>query len=480
MTRDMQLTPEQLACIDFAREQPDNLLISALAGAAKTTTLVELAKALPDVSMLCLSFNKKIAVEMQERLPNNCTAMTLNSLGHRVWSEATGRRIAIDSGKTYNLVKEAIEEQIGTDRSTLYEQMAELMQIVDFGKACGYIPTGTHERAKRLYDDDFFQHIEQQLSPLAQDLVRDVTLRSLKLAFEGKCDYNDQILMPTVFHGAFPRHPLVLVDEAQDLSALNHAMLRKLAKKRLICVGDTCQAIYGFRGAHEDGMTKLKTDFSMTELTLSVSFRCPIAVVKHAHWRAPHMKWPEWATQGSVTFLDSWRASDLAENAAIICRNNAPLFGIAIRLLKNGRPGQLDGKDIITSITKVMRKFGGSDMRQADVLDKIDSWEAREKEKNKRRAHGRIEDRAECMRIFAREGETLADGLAYAQHLLHLHSPLKLMTGHKAKGLEFEHVYFLDQKLVGSEDQDPNLRYVIITRAKETLTYINSKEFCDG
>jgi ATP-dependent exoDNAse (exonuclease V) beta subunit len=53
------------------------------------------------------------------------------------------------------------------------------------------------------------------------------------------------------------------------------------------------------------------------------------------------------------------------------------------------------------------------------------------------------------------------------------------MTGHGAKGLEFDHVYFLDQGLVGKEDQEPNLRYVICTRAKETLTYIRSEDFAE-
>lgn len=474
----MQLTPEQTAAISAARDTDDNLLISALAGAAKTTTLVKIAEALPSVEMLCLAFNKKIALEMQERLPPNCKAMTLNALGHRVWSEATGRRIKINSGKTYELMSAVIEEQAPADRSPLYDAMAELMRLVDFGKSCGYIPTGTYEKGKRLMDDDeFFNHIEQELSPLEQDIIRDVTLRSLKRAFEGECDFNDQILMPTIFHGAFPRYPLVLVDEAQDLSALNHAMLRKLAKKRLIAVGDQCQAIYGFRGAHEDGMATLRRAFSMRELTLSTSFRCPKAVIEHVRWRAPHMQWPDWAKPGAVTTLAEWRAADLPDDAALICRNNAPLFGAAIRLLKNGRTCELDGKDIILSITKVLRKFGSSDMKQGDVLDRITAWEEKEKAKNKKRAHGRIEDRAECMRIFARQGATLSDALAYAQHLMHLRSPLKLMTGHKSKGLEFTDVFFLDEHLVGDDEQEPNLRYVICTRSKDTLTYVRSDGF---
>lgn len=478
----MTPTPEQEAIIEAARGDTRNLLVSALAGAAKTSTLVLIANALPETSILCLAFNKKIAVEMGERLPANCKAMTLNSLGHRTWSDATGRRLRIDSGKTYEIVKAIIEGKPSAERSALYERMSELMRLVDFGKACGYVPTGHFDHGKPLMrDDDFFPHLEQKLTTPEEDLIRDATLESLQRAFKGECDYNDQILMPTVFQGAFPRYPLTLVDEAQDLSALNHATLRKMVgTRRIIAVGDQCQAIYGFRGAHEDSMRKLQREFDMRELVLSISFRCPQKVVEHVHWRAPHMRWPEWAKPGTVTSFTEWTAADLASDAAIICRNNAPLFGIAISLLKNGRTCELDGRDVIQSLTKVMRKFGPHEMKQDEVLERIDHWCAREKEKHRPRAHPRIQDRADCMKLFAGQGATLGDALAYAQHLMQMSSPLKLMTGHKAKGLEFDHVYFLDEELVGDEEQDPNLRYVICTRARETLTYIRSEDFVDN
>lgn len=472
------LTGEQSAIVSRAKSTTDNILLSALAGAAKTSTLVLIAEALPDIQILCLAFNKKIALEMQERLPSNCKAMTLNALGHRTWYEATGRRPRIEASKTYNILKPLVDEAPRADKEILYENFAELIRVVDFSKSCGYIPTGKYEKAKRLMDDDdFFSHIEQKLTDLEIGVVRETVLISLKQAFDGLLDYNDQILMPTVFHGAFPRYPLTLVDEAQDLSALNHATLRKMiGTRRLIAVGDPNQAIYGFRGAHEESMEKLRQEFSMSEMSLTTSFRCPKAVVRHAQWRAPAMRWPEWAAEGEVKTLTRWSADDLPESATIICRNNAPLFGLAIKLLMAGRPVELHGKDVVASLTKVMRKFGGHDLSTSDVLDKIDLWEEQQKAKNKNRAHGSIEDRAECMRIFAHQGSTLGDALAYAQHLVQMHSPLKLMTGHKAKGLEFDNVFFLDQHLVGKDEQEPNLRYVIITRSKHILTYINSDD----
>lgn len=479
----MTPTDEQLAIVARARETEDNILINAFAGAAKTTSLVLLAEALPEVSILSLCFNKKNAVEAQEKLPRNCKAMTLNAIGHRTWMEATGRRLQIDASKNYNIMKELVDQvQDKGEKDLLFEKFGDILRTVAFGKNCGYVPSGHYEgRAKRLMDDsEFFEHLDEKLSAVEEDMIRAVTLESLRLSFQGQCDYDDQVLMPTVFMGAFPRYPLVLVDEAQDLSSLNHAMLRKMVKKRIIAVGDANQAIYGFRGAHQDSMQLLQQEFDMKEMTLSTSFRCPIQVIKHARWKVPTMTWPEWAKEGKVEHLKVWSADTLPEQATIICRNNAPLFDIGVKLLAAGRSIELHGRDLVQGILKHMRKFGGHDLPQADVLERIDLWEVDQQEKHKQRAHGSIADRAECMRIFARQGRDLGEALAYAQHIVQLHSPLKLMTGHGSKGLEFDHVFFLDEHLLGKDgkkNQDPNLRYVVQTRARDTLTYIRSEDY---
>lgn len=763
-------TAEQHAVVTAATTTTDNLLVSALAGAAKTSTLVLLAEAMhelkPKSEILCLAFNKKIALEMAERLPSNCRSMTLNSLGYRTWAAALGRtRLNVNFKKGFQIMSAVIEELSRKEKDDLYPQMGELMRVVSFGKACGYMPTGQWEdRAKPLMNDsNFFAYIEQDLTGLEQDVVRECTIRSIKLALKGECDFDDQLYMPTIFGGAFPLFQLTLVDEAQDLSALNHAMLRKIVgKRRLIAVGDqcqpagtmvttvqkagdrwnppkltqvpiedlkegdrllgyngegaflfnrtvkgisenyfegelttvsvagntsiytenhhcyasfasfrehyalylmrqgtkfrvgrckmnyasgagptrralaeeadaywllglypterecaieeavvqaqfgipditfncpntnigladqpfldeawayiqasvdledrahqclsyyqrvleypiwtkgsaasfsllrpsviyacnlitgclmlpyrgrskilaeqwseasvtrqwvedypvyslsvshnnlyiadnivthNCQAIYGFRGAHEEGMGILKTAFSMTELSLTTSFRCAKAVVAEAKWRAPRMLAPDWAVEGSIEHLRKWGADDLEEDAAIICRNNAPLFALAIKLLKAGRPAELGGKDVVQTITKIMSKFGDAKMNQQAVLDNTDAWLAKEKDKNKERAWGRLMDQAECMRLFAMQGASLGDALHYARHLAELHSPLKLLTGHKSKGLEFDTVYFLDRQLISNKQQDPNVRYVIITRAKSRLVYVNTEGY---
>lgn len=473
-------TAEQQLIIDNARNTANNIIISALAGAAKTSTLVMLAEALPDVSMLCLAFNKKIATEMTERLPANCTAMTLNSLGHRTWAEAIGKRLTLDTKKNYDLLSMFVQKLSKKEQEIAYEEFSDTLKLIEMSKSCGHIPDNKFKQAKRLMSNqDFFDHLEDEPSALQERLIIEVATASIEQGLGGKIDFSDQILLPTLFPAMFPSYPLVLIDEAQDLSALNHATLRKMVKRRLIAVGDSNQAIYGFRGAHEDSMNMLQRQFNMTSFTLSISFRCPISVVKAAQWRAPHMRWPEWAIEGEVKHFTEWNASTVPQTAAIICRNNAPLFNMAIKLLKNGRYPQIIGNDIGKYLLKVMKKFGKGTMERAQVMVAISEWA--EEKKKKTRNPAKIDDQAACLRIFADQGDTLSDALAYAEHLFASQGPIQLMTGHKAKGLEFDTVFILDKHLIRVEEgkQEPNLLYVCQTRAKRALYYVESETFHD-
>lgn len=475
-------TPEQAAIVAAATSSKDNLLVNALAGAAKTSTLVLLAEALAPQSILCLAFNKKIADEMRERLPSNCESMTLNSLGHRAWGQSLGKRLTLEKSKNYNILKGIIDGiKDPRVKDEVFESFSDLTRNLGFAKSCGWIPDGTFPHGKRLMSDaEFFGHLDDAPSPLEEDILRKAMKISIEQAWNGVIDFDDQIFMPTLFTASFPIFPIVMVDESQDLSALNHATLKKLVKGRLIAVGDPCQAIYGFRGAHEDSMALLKERFQMREMTLSVSFRCPQAVVREAQWRAPHMTWPDWAIEGEVTSLPKWGVETLPEEAAIICRNNAPIFSMAIRLFANGRYAQIVGNDIGKFLIKTLKKFGKPDLPQADVYEAINRYEAAKLAKARNAA--RVKDETTCLRIFADKGQNLGAIIAYAETIINMHGPVKLMTGHKSKGLEFNDVFILDRHLLrleaeGRGAQDKNLLYVMQTRAKKRLTYIESDTF---
>ena len=473
-------TEEQQAILDFANDSKDNLLINALAGAAKTSTLVMLAdyKRMSQTQILCLAFNKKIADEMRTRLPTNCTSMTLNSLGHRVWGQSLGRRLSRpDTKKNYNILRDLIDKERKDLQEHLFENFSYLLKTMQLAKACGYVPERCNRQHSSLMDDiEFFSHIDEPLEAFEESIVKKALLTSIDLAFEAEIDFDDQIYMSTLFPCSFPSFPVTMIDEAQDLSALNHLMLKKLVKdRRVIAVGDPCQAIYGFRGAHEESMSLLQQSFNMTEKILSISFRCPKAIVKEALWRAPHMQYPEWAKDGAVFRKEKWTIEDLPQDAVIICRNNAPLFSQAIRFLSDGRYPELIGNDIGKSLIKELKKLGPPELTADEVRDKIVHYETVRLSRN--RDKGKVKDFCECLRIFTRHGDTLRDIIGYADYVCNMSGPIKMMTGHKSKGLEFPHVFLLNEHLLRLQEgsQDRNLLYVMQTRAQDTLTYVNSE-----
>src|SRR5262245_15726504 len=98
--RILEATEEQVAIINQVLENPrTNLLINALAGAAKTSTLRFLCKYLPIEPTLSVAFNKRIADEMTKVLPGHVRAATMNSVGHRVWGTACGKRLVVETRK---------------------------------------------------------------------------------------------------------------------------------------------------------------------------------------------------------------------------------------------------------------------------------------------------------------------------------------------------------------------------------------------
>lgn len=475
----MTFTPsdEQIACRVAAVETEDNLLISALAGAAKTSTLVLIMNALPKVNGLVLAFNKRIATEMQTKCPPNFTAQTLNSLGHRAWADVCGRRLILNSRKNYQILSDYIDS-LGTDaeRKKAWESSSFVLRSAGQAKSAGHVPNSifNSRKCQRIMDDDeLFAALEEVPTLLEEQMLLHVLTCSMEMAFNGEIDFDDQLLMPTCFRASFPRYQLVMVDEAQDLSELNHMMLQKLVRKRIIAVGDQCQAIYGFRGAHSEGMKEMKSRFDMTELQLSCSFRCPEAIVRHVQWRAPHMTWWEGNPhKGSVRRLQEWSITNLPDNCAVICRNNAPLFRFALLSFRHGRLPNLWGNDIGKGLLALMKKLGPLNMQKSAALEQLAAWY--EGQAAKARNKSTLRDRMECVKIFIEETNTLGAAVDRAQHILNAEGKLNFLTAHKAKGHEFSDVYILDEEIISDKGQDPNVRYVAVTRSMENLTYIET------
>lgn len=462
-------TPEQTSIIAAARDTTSNLMLNALAGTGKTTTLELLETAAGAEPCLYLAFNKANAKDAEKRMRTTTQTRTFNSLGHRVWASTTRRKLALDGRKTWDIVRELIKARPRWEQTDLWTQYSMIVDAVGKAKTFGYIPD-THEYTERATctQAGLMRLVDEELSHEAWELVDDAILRSIAASYAGTIDYADQIYMPTLFSGVFPTFPLTMVDEYQDLNPLNHVMIRKLTRAgRLIGVGDPNQNIYQFRGALPAGMGDAIAAHAMTELPLSVSFRCPEAIVRSVHWHVPDFKWCK--PGGRCIQAASLRLVDFVDGAAIICRNNAPLFALAMRLLYAGRSISLAGSDIGPKMLTQMRKLGDDDTPKSRIMAAIDTWEAEKVS----RGSSAATDTAACMRIFAGYGDNLAQAIAYAEHLFVQKGSLALLTGHKSKGLQWPTVYHLDSFLC--RDGDENLRYVISTRSEGTYIEITSE-----
>lgn len=485
-------TPEQVAILEATRSTRDNLLVQALAGAAKTSTLVRIAEVLPGRPILSVAFNKRIADEMTARLPQHCVAKTLNAIGHRAWGEFTGQRLTLQRDKTADILR-GIDLSKG-ETEALREAFGDVVQLAKRAKLFGYVPEDRYEEALHLIDRETLEEVlaEEEYDPFAWALLDTVLIKSIDQSYRGTIDYDDQLYMSTLFGAQLPRFPLTLVDEAQDLSPLNHQMIAHLVgDRRIIAVGDSFQSIYGFRGAVSDGMNVLRHRFQMKEFRLSISFRCPKAIIRAARKRAPYMQWAENAPEGEIVDLTRssgqsylWGPELFPRSCAVICRNNAPLLSLGLRLLRAGRAVQLRGFDISKRLVKTLREFGDHTMPREELLDHLARWKQHKLAEGKL-AEASIEDRYACLVVFASATENLGGAIAHAERLFTAEGPIELLSGHKSKGLEWDSVFHLDPWRVPSKyatsgealEQELNLEYVITTRAKHSLTLIDLDNF---
>jgi DNA helicase-2/ATP-dependent DNA helicase PcrA len=445
-------TPQQTALI-AAISSGESVAARAVAGSGKTTTLIAgLASA--STEGIALAFNKRNAEDLQAKLPagSPITAKTLNALGHRIWSDHLRKRPSVDSDKTAQIIKAL---NISVER----DEWASLVRLVSIAKARAINP-GILNRPDPDFDawlegaqqvdipDDLFHYLAPQALRVLQE--------SCKRAWAGQIDFDDQLYMPVVFNSRFPSFPLVAVDEAQDLSPLQHEMVARLQPKQLIVVGDPAQAIYAFRGASSSSYYDLLERFSLREMPLTVSFRCPQAVGAEARRYVSDFSCAPSAPLGTVEHSSAPSLSP----GAIICRYNSPLIRLAFRAIRERVPVNYLGRDFLAGLRAIIKK--------APTQAALDQWlDARLREARTRGAKSRATDQhASLSVIYALGGSPL-------EHIEALspkgRAALTLSTVHKAKGLEWPRVTFLNYDSAVEGGQESNINYVGVTRAQETL-----------
>lgn len=499
-------TPIIAACA--AGGSAPSLMIRAGAGCGKSSTLQMAAPGIRQLT-LCLAFNKSTATELEKRMPSHFQCKSLNALGHRALLQGWGlKSVRIDDRKYGKIVSEVLKEEDIKGKADKEWRM--LVQGTKKAMLMGISPDDAGEPLVPDCEASWDEVAEEcdwslEEQKWAVPLVREVLRRGVAAARAGNWAFDDQIYCSVVHGGAFAQWPVVMIDEAQDLNRMNHAMLEKsLAPSgRLIAVGDPNQAIYGFRGALAGSMDKLRgLRQKWLDLPLMTTFRCPKAVVARQWKHVPDYRAAPGNPEGLVVEFGPWDWERVAElpgsgQTAVLCRNNAPLFGMGLKLLRRQIPVQILGRELMTGIVKIINQCAGVKgpaMPKAEFVQRLADWADREAVSaaalGKETRVEQIRDKEECIMTLLDNPEcaNVRDLLMVLERLF---APgnvaVVLSTIHKAKGLEWEKVVHLDPWRCPSKRaiaeggevlvQELNALYVAETRTKHTLVLANLADF---
>lgn len=516
-------TEEQQAILDAGANRTESVMVNAYAGTGKTTTMVMLSKVFPaSEPVMALAFNKTIKDTLEKVLPSHFSVKTFNGVGHSAFGKALGKGLRLDDRKIGRLVTSYFKE-LNFQAST--EDWATVKDMVNQAYKLGLVPAEfSHVKGLIPDDDDSWKIICLELGVESSYIAaaRAVLLASVKESLSGTISFDDQIYMSVLFGGLFPKFQKLIVDEAQDLSPLNHLQIRKISsdpKARLFVVGDRKQAIYAFRGADSASMDRLKNlKKDWIELPLYTTFRCPKVIVQRAQAHAPGYKAYEKNLLGTVARLPrqtltkaeaealtlegkplpSWKWSEVAalaagKDIAVLCRNNAPLLSMAFKLIRRGIGCKMMGREIGKGLITLAKKILPSgELSLSECVSMIDHWRHLEVAKaealNQESKVDGIHDRAECILAVCQHAnpKTSSELFSAIDDLFSRESgQVTLASGHKSKGLEWDTVVHLDPWRVPSRwakseaelQQEANLRYVIETRPKATLILADLETF---
>jgi superfamily I DNA/RNA helicase len=475
-------------------------ILNAVAGSGKTTSIVQACGLInPSFSITFLAFNKKIATELGDRLPKHARASTFHAAGFSAWRSAR-QSVTVRADKVSKLAK-----QLFTDEE--WDQFGAMaVKLVAQAKNAGIGILHTNEL------DSWKELLTRfDIDPAAEDLqlnamlqkTRELLAASVDAAMDhpSVIDFDDMIYMPLLHNVPFGKADWLLVDEAQDTNGVQLEMLKRMLKPggRLVAVGDRNQAIYAFRGADSAAMDNIKRAFNCAELSLDVSFRCPRLVVLEAQRIVPHIKFANTAGLGSVinkahmTASGQWTCMHRVEcfrpSDVIVCRNVAPLVELAYRFIRNQIGCKILGREIGATLIALINRMGARSVEA--LVDKLKDFTQREvakftEEEQETRAEA-AQDRLDCiLAVISTLDEQHWSVGAVVSSIQTMFSDddgksiLTLCTCHKSKGLEWDRVFIYRRDLMPSKyatrawqlEQEANLEYVAITRAKQMLVWL--------
>lgn len=498
----MVFSKEQEDIFDYAQHGILNMIVQAVAGAGKTTTLVECANRIDEKhKILMLAHNKSTRDTLKSKVGDkpNIMIYTIHGLGWRMFVENFGFEPEINEFKYVDYINKNIEN-FGSEE---YKSLDKFSKLIYKSNLFDII-NKSRQNLKQSEKEIKKMAVKKYGMSLISDEAKTAT-EILKWGTENTkiVDYQDLLSFPSEF-GYFTKRYLsdiIMLDEAQDASIAQQDIISRCFKRntRLFAYGDRDQTINSWCGSDSDSFEHLKDSNTFRrdskEFPLTTNYRCGKRIIEYAkQYTNNDIKPSDNANDGEIIFNSF--LSDVKEGDMILCRNISPLMSVYRREISLGNKVYFRGEelgsnlkksvdcsygdnvlDIIKSIKRRLIKTwdtftaeSGLDERETmtnpvilSLLDTIKTLECLPKTVEKRSdLYKFIED------VFSDEGK----------------EGIQLSTIHRAKGLESDNVYIICRSLIPSRlstldwqiEEERHLQYVMCTRPKNKLCFISETD----
>lgn len=409
-------------------------------GTGKTQSLINHAKAFAGRPSLFLSFTRSAAAEAVARLPDNdyCRASTIHSMAFNALNMS--RSGVVDKKKLDQFSKETGFPFKGSEEGSEDPQEGDdYLQVISFARNRMCTADVAYDRFNR---PGVFARFTKFIGEYD----------AWKKTY-GYFDFDDMLYQYLNSKHVKNAHTALLLDEAQDCSPLQWAVMERLIGgcSHVVIAGDDDQAIYEWNGAHPHGMIEFINQNGGTYEVLERSFRVPKVVHELAQsiilkikQRVPKIYTPA-PKQGLIThYGDIWNVN-LTEFA-------------------NGGGGMILVRDR-WRMDEVKRTLN-RDMLPYDVIGGGSPWTS--KIAKELRAGGKPMIPSRWVEFYRQADLTLPIDIIVS-------------TIHQAKGREHDKVLIdltVSAKTLIEYEKDPDaetrVQYVAVTRAKSELILCGS------
>lgn len=481
----MQLTTEQEAILQTS----GNLVINAVAGSGKTTTLIAYAKSRPaNTKILYLAFNKTVKTEAMEKFAAAGCAHVKVETAHSLAFDHIVKRSNYKVVAGYNSYEWCQQLGIVTgDRHADFIVASHVNKFISLfcnskaGKVqeLDYLNTITDAKA-RVFVKNFYSVIEA--------FTRSALAKMDKAEIAVTHDFylkKFQLSQPVL------NYDYILFDEGQDASA---AMLEVFLQQKAvkIIVGDAQQQIYGWRYAIN---SLQQVDFPVYHLSNSFRFNDEIALVanKVLGWKKMLQQTP------SVKIIGAGEHLPGNITKATLGRSNVGLLlnaitqwqhGLVKKIYFEGNINSYSFADEGASLYDVLNLHNGKTDKIKDrlIAEMKDMKELQDYiEKTEDKSLGMIVD---VVKEFGNRLPELIKQLKNNHTAGKEEADMIFSTVHRCKGMEYDEVTLLNdfiteeklQKYIAQQGagkineaeknrlgEEVNILYVAVTRARKLL-----------